>query len=788
VLNADQLPIRVVSKRRDIEGGVCGGEHLMAGDLLTLTDQNTNITTWNYDEYGRATNKVDASATVVFKFGYDANGWLTHRWTPAKLDTFYTNDAVGNVTFINYLNSDDVSLGYDAVNRLTSISNALGMTYRTYTQFGALATEDGPWDNDTISYGYTQNRSRQNLSLQQPNASAWAQSYAYDRANRLTNTTSPAGVFGYQYLAAASVISKLVLPNAAYITNSYDTSARILSTVLKNSTNGILNSHAYAYNVGSQRTALTNVSGEYLSYGYDSIGQLKTALGKESGGSTRLHEILGYNYDPAGNVKHRTNNALIQTFTVNNRNQLTAGSRSGSLSVAGTTTSTATNVTVNTSNATLYADNTFASTNHALVDGTNAFTAIGLDSYGRADTNTISTYLPASPSFSYDSNGNLVYDGQRAFGYDDENRLASVTRTNHWKSEFTYDGLSRRRVRKEYFWQNSAWVLSNEVRYVYDGARIIQERNSWNLPQLAYTRGSDLSGTLEDAGGIGGLLAISQLTFIAPQHAYYHADGNGNVTMLINTQQLAVARYRYEPFGALLSLSGPWAELNRFRFSSKEEHLNSGLVLYEARAYEALLQRWPNRDPIEEEGGLNLYACLRNDPINRVDPLGLFWTGQPYSMMWGGAGSVSINGKTYVVTTKTQFVVALKQATAGAEKIHTITYYGHGDPDAGGLLWAANKDPVDTLGYISPQDLKNYLEYFKDLFDPKVRVKLKSCGSANPNVFNSADAFKSVFPQSKVSGYTGLYLPYVGGVPNWPYFTHGESFPNTPKSSSWITK
>jgi hypothetical protein len=50
------------------------------------------------------------------------------------------------------------------------------------------------------------------------------------------------------------------------------------------------------------------------------------------------------------------------TFNVNTLNALTTISRSGTLTVAGTTTSQATNVTVNTSNAILYVDCTFAST------------------------------------------------------------------------------------------------------------------------------------------------------------------------------------------------------------------------------------------------------------------------------------------------------------------------------------------------------------------------------------------------------------------------------------------
>jgi hypothetical protein len=69
------------------------------------------------------------------------------------------------------------------------------------------------------------------------------------------------------------------------------------------------------------------------------------------------------------------------------------------------TTSPATNVTVNTSNAVLYADATFAATNFALANGNNTFTAIAKDSYGRKDTNSITVNLPATNSYGYDFNG-----------------------------------------------------------------------------------------------------------------------------------------------------------------------------------------------------------------------------------------------------------------------------------------------------------------------------------------------------------------------------------------------
>jgi len=46
-------------------------------------------------------------------------------------------------------------------------------------------------------------------------------------------------------------------------------------------------------------------------------------------------------------------------------------------------------------------------------------------------------------------------------------------------------------------------------------------------------------------------------------------------------------------------------------------------VYYLYRFYSPQLGRWINRDPIEEAGGINLYGFVGNDPLNKIDPLGL---------------------------------------------------------------------------------------------------------------------------------------------------------------------
>jgi len=111
---------------------------------------------------------------------------------------------------------------------------------------------------------------------------------------------------------------------------------------------------------------------------------------------------------------------------------------------------------------------------------------------------------------------------------------------------------------------------------------------------------------------------------LSSAHAYYHCDGNGNVTALVDTNGVILARYTYDPYGNILSMSGPLATANLYRFSSKEWHASSGLNYYGYRFYDPNLQRWLNRDLLEEDGGINLYGAMFNDPVNLVDADGQF--------------------------------------------------------------------------------------------------------------------------------------------------------------------
>ena len=135
-------------------------------------------------------------------------------------------------------------------------------------------------------------------------------------------------------------------------------------------------------------------------------------------------------------------------------------------------------------------------------------------------TNSLTVNLPTPVNLQYDANGNLTNDGARWFFYDSENQLTNVFASGQWQVSFVYDGLNRRRIERDYTWTNSAWLKTNETRFLYDGMQVVQERDANNNPLVTYTRGLDLSMSLSGAGGIGGSLARTDTN----GSTFYHAD------------------------------------------------------------------------------------------------------------------------------------------------------------------------------------------------------------------------------------------------------------------------
>ena len=188
--------------------------------------------------------------------------------------------------------------------------------------------------------------------------------------------------------------------------------------------------------------------------------------------------------------------------------------------------------------------------------GSNAVPIVVWQGTNSTQTNLTVFLPPASPqAFLYDANGNLTNDGQRAYFWDEENRLISVSSVSSvvkLRSEYSYDAQGRRIRKVDYSdWTGTAFATTNTTRFVWDGWLLISEliTDNGSLITNSYVWGLDLSQSLQGAGGIGGLLAsVTMTNDQSPMTVFYAFDGNGNVDAVVDGTGAVVARYAYDPF------------------------------------------------------------------------------------------------------------------------------------------------------------------------------------------------------------------------------------------------
>lgn len=224
---------------------------------------------------------------------------------------------------------------------------------------------------------------------------------------------------------------------------------------------------------------------------------------------------------------------------------------------------------------------------------------------------------------------------------------------NGVRLEFVYDGLSRRIEKKAY--QNTsaapARVLNNRELYACEGWNMVVSARRNNNGSVVkrigtYVWGPDIASrplgasSWQACGGVGGLLmtldgvnaAVTYTGLPAPpadpadDHFFVCQDRLGNITGLLKAalyQYTLDSVIDYDPFGRELRASGRGADLVPFHYSSKFTDAESGLVYYGYRYYDPRNGRWLNRDPLGEDGGLNLALMTGNNPLNHTDVLGM---------------------------------------------------------------------------------------------------------------------------------------------------------------------
>jgi len=617
-----------------------------AGRVTTMTNwsgfasqSGSRVTTWNYNPYrGWLDSKTYDGNTAGPAYTNTAAGRLQTRLWARGITTTYTYDNAGGLSTVGYNDgtTPGLSYTYDRRGRQATITQGTSATttlaYNNANQLLSESYSNGILAGLSVSWTYNDSLKRDSLSLGGISGT-YSVSYGYEAAGRLQAVNSGANGAVYSYLANSPLVSQIVFTNSGTTrmttTKQYDYLNRLLSVSSANSQLPSPIYYAYAYNNANQRIRSTRADGSYWLYEYDALGQVRSGRKYWPDQTPVAGQQFEYAHDDIGNRTQtkaggdeRGAGLRYANYYANSLNQYTNRDVPGAVDIMGLSFATNT-VTVN--GQTAYRKGEYFRRELAVDNSSSArWTNITVAATNQTNV-TGNAFLPKTQEhFTYDNDGNLTSDGRWNYAWDAENRLVNVTNNTSFGPQqglkFDYDGRGRR-IHKQVRSQGSA--PTNDVKFVYDGWNLLAELNATNNAVIrSFLWGSDLSGTMQGAGGVGGLLEVSY-NGTQTTNCFVVFDGNGNVAALADAASTNIlAQYEYGPFGEVLRATGPMAKTNPFRFSTKYQDDETDLLYYGFRYYTASSGRWLSKDPIGEQGGNNLYAFTGNDGVNHVDAFG----------------------------------------------------------------------------------------------------------------------------------------------------------------------
>jgi len=547
------------------------------GRLESNTDGNAIVTAYTYDPNNNLLTLTDGKGETR-SWAYDSRNLNTTKTYPGFGDVLsYSHDALGRIITKTDQNSDTCTNEFDIAGRLTSkVYKTGGTTVEstdTFTYDGAsriLTTSKGR-HSITTEHTYALDGLPLTEKLVADNR-IYLSTRTYDAANRPLTHTYPSGETTHWAYDARNTITTVHYEDKIITTNTYDDGYRLTDQTFGNGINRTIN-YDRQDNLRSS---------DILMDGTQTIDDLTMVYNYAADKQITAEQIAGDLLPSSGfTSSYDAGNRLTNW----NRPTATASGQTWNYDNAGNWNSTAKTIGTNT---------TTEARTHSVADQINTIA-------GNAATHDLKGNLTT-----YEQNGKNY-----TVNYDLDNRIVTADVDND-DVEYRYDAFGRRVIRKEGTTKSALiwWGNSECAEHKHQAGQTVIQNDIMEHP-------SRLNSVIARAVD-GSKFKLQWYHKNYLDHVYAVSDDTGDI----------LEHYRYTAFGEVTCYNSngiPKAKSlikNTILWNTRRRDEVTGYYMYKFRHYSAELGRWPSRDPIEERGGVNLYAFVGNEPIGRWDRLG----------------------------------------------------------------------------------------------------------------------------------------------------------------------
>lgn len=534
------------------------------GFISSITDSEKQSTIFEYDTFGRIT-RINRPDDTGVRLTYDGNGNMTMLTTPSTIDHQFFYNGVNLKNFYETPISGSYEYVYDTDRRLAQIIFPSGNNiYNVYenTRLKQIQTPEG-----NIDFTYL-------CGSKVDSVTVGSETIRYNYDGKLVTSEYFSGTLdqtiSYSYNNEFNVSEHTY--SGATNNYTYDNDGLLTGagdfTIIRDSGNGLPES------VTDGILSLNRVFNGYAelieeSYSVESSNISSWTAGRDKNGRilsksesvSGISESFAYTYDPMGRLLTVTKDGgLIEEYQYG-LNGVRVYEMNSLRGITGRTFE--------------YSDE-----DHLLTAGNTTY-QYDLDGFL-----TTKTEGSAITNYVYSSRGELM----------------SVTLPDGTSVEYIHDPLGRRIAKKidgsiveKYLWQGITRLLT-----VYDG-------NDNLLMRFEYA-----DGRMPYAVKMGG------------SNYYLGYDQVGSLRVVSDASSNIVNAIEYDSFGNLIAETNPSFKVP-FGFAGGLHDRDTGLVRFGHRDYDPDIGRWTAKDPIFFEGGdTDLYGYVLNDPVNVVDPPGLW--------------------------------------------------------------------------------------------------------------------------------------------------------------------